>query len=65
VQQLRRSLLDYMAGAKFRPAVALSPEQAGGLWTRASVAPASPSAPRALDPDLDDGSGRTPANKTM
>jgi len=65
VQQLRRSLLDYMAGAKFRPAVALSPEQAGGLWTKASVAPASPSAPRALDPDLDDGSGRTPATKKM
>jgi beta-galactosidase len=63
-QQLRRSLLDYASGDKFQPAAALTPEQARALWT-ASAAPAAPSStPRALDPDLDDGSGR-PAPKKL
>ncbi|HVS54106.1 MAG TPA: hypothetical protein VHD62_17250 [Opitutaceae bacterium] len=54
-QQLRRSLLDYAAGDKFRPAVALTPEQAKALWT-AGPASAAPDRPRAFDPDLNDGS---------
>jgi hypothetical protein len=52
--QLRRSLLDYMAGEKFKPAATLTSEQAGSLWT--SIANASTSEPaRAFDPDLNDG----------
>lgn len=31
-RQLRRSLLDYMAGNAFRPRVRLTPERARGLW---------------------------------
>jgi hypothetical protein len=60
-QQLRRSLLDYVASEKFRPAVTLSPAEARALWVTAgsesSVAPAA----RAYDPDLDDGSTRKAA----
>ena len=59
VQQLRRSLLDYMATGGFAPAAALSPVEAAELWTT-SGAPANTPALRALDPDLDDGSGRKP-----
>lgn len=62
-RQLRRSLLDYVASENFRPSAALTPPQARALWS-ASAAPAvSPTAPRALDPDLDDGSGRAGTKK--
>jgi hypothetical protein len=54
-QQLRRSLLDYMATEKFRPRATLTPEQAGNLWFRGGPAPSE--AKRVFDPDLNDGSG--------
>ncbi|MGA2052735.1 MAG: sugar-binding domain-containing protein, partial [Opitutales bacterium] len=34
-QQLRRSLLDYMGSEQFQPAVAVSPDDIGVLWTAA------------------------------
>jgi beta-galactosidase len=58
VQQLRRSLLDYAASEKFRPAAWLSPQQLRSLWANPSALPAAAPPPRALDRDLDDGSGR-------
>ncbi len=61
-QQLRRSLLAYAANARFAPEAALTPEQIRALWQR-SPTPATAPAVRALDPDLDDGSGRPPAPK--
>ncbi len=61
-QQLRRSLLDYMASPKFQPAVALSSEQVRQLWS-APAAPAPAAAPRAFDPDLNDGTVPAPAAK--
>jgi len=54
LQQLRRSLLDYMAGEKFKPAATLTPEQVGSLW--ANGANNSKTEPvRKFDPDLNDG----------
>ncbi len=54
LQQLRRSLLDYMAGNKFKPTATLTPEQIGSLWVSgASAATTQPA--RAFDPDLNDG----------
>ena len=52
--QLRRSLLDYMAGGKFNPAATLTPEQAGGLWVNGANSSTTEPA-RAFDPDLNDG----------
>jgi hypothetical protein len=60
-QQLRRSLLDYAAGEKFAPKVSLTSEQVGALW--AGGEPAAATAPRAYDPDLDDGTKRPPSTK--
>ena len=52
--QLRRSVLDYMAGDQFHPAVTLTPRQVSTLW---AVAPGATSAPaRRFDSDLNDGS---------
>jgi hypothetical protein len=63
-QQLRRSLLDYAASEKFRPAATLMLQQVRTLWTP-PAAPTTPApTPRALDPDLDDGSGRPAPKKT-
>jgi hypothetical protein len=59
LQQLRRSLLDYMAGEKFKPSATLTPEQAGSLWTNGGNAPAT-EPKRAFDPDLNDGTATTP-----
>jgi beta-galactosidase len=59
LQQLRRSLLDYMAGEKFKPVVALTPEQAGSLWLNGGNAPAT-EPKRAFDPDLNDGTVPSP-----
>ncbi len=61
-QQLRRSLLDYAASRKFKPSATLTPEQARKLWVVAEK-PATSTASRAFDRDLDDGSGRPPAPK--
>jgi hypothetical protein len=65
VQALRRSLLDYAASAKFRPAVALSPDQLAKFWPGSVAIPAPTQSPRALDPDLDDGSGRPAGSKKI
>jgi hypothetical protein len=62
LQQLRRSLLDYMAGEKFKPTAALTPGQVGSLW--AGGAGASTTEPaRVFDPDLNDGTITNPAAK--
>jgi len=60
LQQLRRSLLDYMAGEKFKPAATLTPEETASLWTSGAGAPATEPA-RAFDPDLNDGTIPIPA----
>ena len=52
--QLRRSVLDYMASDRFRPAITLTPEQVSALWAVAPRAAAAPA--RRFDPDLNDGS---------
>ena len=56
LKQLRRSLLDYMGGEKFRPTATLTPEQIGDLWSadRSKSVTAEPA--RKFDPDLNDGS---------
>jgi hypothetical protein len=56
LQQLRRSLLDYMAGDKFKPAATLTPEQASALWINGSGASTATEPARKFDPDLNDGS---------
>jgi beta-galactosidase len=61
LQQLRRSLLDYMAGEKFNPTAALTPEQVSSLWTDSGGAPATTEPGRKFDPDLNDGTIPTPA----
>ncbi len=58
LKQLRRSLLDYMAGEKFKPAATLTPEQSASLWTNGGNAPTEPV--RKFDPDLNDGTIPTP-----
>ena len=61
--QLRRSLLDYMAGDKFKPAATLTPEQAGSLWTGGSNSSTSSEPVRKFDPDLNDGTIPAPAKQ--
>jgi hypothetical protein len=61
LQQLRRSLLDYMAGGKFKPATTLTPEQAGSLWAGGSNSSTSTEPARKFDPDLNDGTIPAPA----
>jgi hypothetical protein len=58
LQQLRRSLLDYMSSAKFTPTVSLSLNDVRQLWINSQSQAAEPTHTRTLDPDLDDGSGR-------
>jgi hypothetical protein len=60
LQQLRRSLLDYMAGNQFKPAATLTPEQIRSLWADGSSAPTTTEPGRAFDPDLNDGTIPTP-----
>lgn len=55
LEQLRRSLLDYMGGEKFHPTASLTPEQASGLWSTTGTSPENEPA-RVFDPDLNDGS---------
>jgi hypothetical protein len=62
LSQLRRSLLDYMAGNRFKPSATLTPAQASALWSAATAAPANPAPARAFDPDLNDGT--TPPPRT-
>jgi beta-galactosidase len=62
LQQLRRSLLDYMGSDKFHPAVTLTPDQVGALWARSSASEAKQPA-RVFDPDLNDGSIPAPAKQ--
>jgi hypothetical protein len=59
LKQLRRSLLDYMGGKKFKPTATLTPEQARALWTRSAASTNEPA--RVFDPDLNDGSLPPPA----
>jgi beta-galactosidase len=54
LQQLRRSLLDYMAREKFKPAATLTPDEVAGLWANGANAPTTEPA-RTFDPDLNDG----------
>jgi hypothetical protein len=63
-QQLRRSLLDYMASDEFQPGTTLAVEQVRKLWPRSATAPVVAPVFRTPDPDLDDGSQRRPAPKT-
>jgi hypothetical protein len=62
-QALRRSLVDYAASEKFRPAASLTPEQVRKLWQAPDAKPAAAPAQRALDPDLDDGTRKQAAPK--
>jgi len=61
-EELRRSLLDYAAGDKFRPTASLTVAQVKNLWAT-GAAPGIEASKRAFDRDLDDGSGRQPAPK--
>jgi beta-galactosidase len=62
LQQLRRSLLDYMAGEKFKPAATLTPEEAASLWANGSGA-STTEPTRAFDPDLNDGTIPAPKKR--
>ncbi|HEY3760199.1 MAG TPA: hypothetical protein VGN23_00425 [Verrucomicrobiae bacterium] len=55
LQQLRRSLLDYIGSDKFHPTVRLTPDQASSLWARSNSSNTQQPA-RVFDPDLNDGS---------
>ena len=63
LQQLRRSLLDYMAGEKFKPVATLTPDQAGSLWAGGSNSSTSTEPARKFDPDLNDGTIPAPASQ--
>ncbi len=54
-EQLRRSLLDYMASDKFEPKVALSTEQADALWPGKNGVKAGPILPGANPGDVMEG----------
>lgn len=58
LKQLRRSLLDYMGSAQFKPAATLALEQVRALWRRGNSNGAEPA--RVFDPDLNDGSIPSP-----
>ena len=61
LRQLRRSLLDYMAGEKFKPTATLTPEQVDNLWVTGRSAPSTSEPARVFDPDLNDGTIPNPA----
>jgi len=61
--QLRRSLLDYMAGPRFKPGAALTPAQVAALWSGQASASAPSSPTRAFDPDLNDGARPAPPTR--
>ncbi|HEX9048862.1 MAG TPA: glycoside hydrolase [Verrucomicrobiae bacterium] len=58
LQQLRRSLLDYMGSEKFHPATTLTLGEVRGLWSHGQAAASEPA--RVFDPDLNDGSVPAP-----
>ncbi len=60
---LRRSLLNYMATPGFKPTATLTADAARQLWPGPGHFAEPTAAPRALDPDLDDGSGRAGRTK--
>jgi len=62
-RQLRRSLLDYAASDRFRPAASLTPDELRKLWA-AAAGPAKPPGERAFDADLDDGTRKAPPKKS-
>jgi hypothetical protein len=59
-RQLRRSLLDYMASARFAPKVALTPEQASALWPGPSPTSAPSTRPAAMPGDINEGPNAPP-----
>ncbi|HEU5077968.1 MAG TPA: hypothetical protein VFT72_02075 [Opitutaceae bacterium] len=61
--QLRRSLLDYAVSAKFKPKAKLTEAEANALW-EITKGTAAPQKPRAIDRDLDDGSGSSRGPRT-
>lgn len=58
LRQLRRSLLDYMAGNRFKPSATLTPDQARALRAAGGATPAAGPA-RVFDSDLNDGATPT------
>jgi beta-galactosidase len=58
-RQLRRSLLDYMAGERFQPSVTLTAEQADSLWPGPSAKKTEPAA-GTPPPDINEGPNRAP-----
>jgi hypothetical protein len=62
ILQLRRSLLDYMAGEKFKPTATLTLGQIASLWTKGVAAPLTEPR-RVFDPDLNDGTIPVPPQK--
>jgi hypothetical protein len=61
LKQLRRSILDYMSSANFRPAATLTVEDVAKLWSHGSKNSAETK--RVFDPDLNDGSIPQPSKK--
>jgi hypothetical protein len=61
LRQLRRSVLNYMAGANFKPAASLTSDQVAALWSASSAGGSAPA--RTFDPDLNDGTILTPAKR--
>ena len=61
LKQLRRSLLDYLGGEKFKPATTLTREQIRSLWSRGNTNGNEPA--RVFDPDLNDGNIPTTERK--
>jgi len=59
-QQLRRSLLDYMASDKFQPRAALSTEEAAALWPALTGPGFKAQRPGAAPPEINEGPA-TPA----
>ncbi len=59
-RQLRRSLLDYMAGERFQPPVVLTADEADALWPGSHADnPATP--PAAPPPEINEGPNAAPA----
>lgn len=61
VLQLRHSLLDYMAGNRFRPSATLTPSEVAALWFNRSGNTTTPG--RVFDPDMNDGITPPPQNR--
>lgn len=59
-RQLKRSLLDYMSGARFEPTVAMTTEQADALWPGPNGVRVGPIAPGANPGDVIEGPSTAP-----